>query len=263
MRIIVTRPQREAQDWVRALSQDGLSALALPLIDIRPAPDVAAVQRVWLSLPGYTGVMFVSANAAAGFFESKPPDSPDFSTPGLKTRAWATGPGTCKALLRAGVSPQRIDAPPADAPQFDSEALWQLVGDRIRPGDRVLIVRGADAQDGGGTQGSGRDWFAQQVRAAGAVAEFVVSYQRARPQLDASQRQLAADAAGDGSIWLFSSSEAVHNLRACLPEQGWGSARAIATHERIADAAVRAGFAVVRTSRPTLADIRASIESMR
>ena len=159
---------------------------------------------------------------------------------GTSTRAWATGPGTTQALLRAGVPAACIDAPGADAAQFDSEALWQRVGAAVGAGSRVLIVRGADAADGGNTQGGGRDWFARQVTQAGGSVDFVVSYQRQRPQLDAAQRRLARAAASDGSVWLFSSSEAVHNLQACLPQQDWQAARAVATHARIAEAA-RAG----------------------
>ena len=257
MRIIVTRPQREAQDWVQALRQAGHEALALPLISIAPAPDAAALQQTWRRIGGYLGLMFVSANAVDGFFAARPADAP------LPAQAWATGPGTVNALLRAGVPASQITAPPADAAQFDSEALWQQVAGRIIPGVRVLIVRGADAAEGGNTQGAGRDWFARQVAAAGGAVDFVASYQRQRPQLDAIQRQLAQAAAGDGAVWLFSSSEAVQNLQASLPQQDWGAARAVATHARIAQAARAAGFAVVHESRPALADVQASIESMQ
>lgn len=256
MRVIVTRPRREAQEWVQALQQAGHEALALPLIDIAPAPDTAALRQAWRQLDGYLGLMFVSANAVDGFFAARPADA------AWPAQAWATGPGTVGALLRAGVPASHITAPPADAPQFDSEALWPLVAGRIVPGARVLVVRGADAA-GRSTQGAGRDWFARQVAAAGGAVDFVASYQRCRPQLDAVQLQLARAAAGDGSVWLFSSSEAVLNLQASLPQQDWSVARAVATHARIAQAARTAGFALVRESRPALADVRASIESMQ
>lgn len=262
MRVIVTRPEREAQDWVQALQRAGYAAQALPLIAIGPAPDVVAVEQAWGRLAQYQGVMFVSANAVAGFFAARPAGAHGYADMAMPTRFWATGPGTTQALLRAGVPATQIDAPPADAPQFDSEALWQQVGPRIRPGARVLIVRGGDAA-AGRSDGAGRDWFARQVMQAGAAVDFVVSYQRQAPQLDAAQQQLAREAADGEAIWLFSSSEAVHNLQACLPQQSWARARAVATHARIAQAARAAGFAVVRESRPALDDIRASIESMR
>ncbi|MDP3702675.1 MAG: uroporphyrinogen-III synthase [Hylemonella sp.] len=256
MRVIVTRPRREAQDWVQALRQAGYDAQALPLISIAAAPDASLVQQAWHQLDGCLGLMFVSANAVDGFFAARPPNAP------LPVQAWATGPGTVSALRRAGVPASHITAPPADAPQFDSEALWRLVARRIVPGGRVLIVRGADAAEVS-TQGAGRDWFAHQVGAAGGRVDFVVSYQRQRPQLDPSQLQLARDAASDGSVWLFSSSEAVQNLQSILPQQDWHAARAVATHARIAQAARAAGFAVVHESRPALVDVRASIESLQ
>ncbi len=256
MRVIVTRPTREAQDWVQALRQAGHDALALPLIEIAPAPDAATVSAAWSRLQRYRGLMFVSANAVDGFFAARPAGA------SFGTQAWATGPGTVQALRRAGVPPEQITAPAADAAQFDSEALWQLVSPRVQAGAAVLIVRGADAAEGSSSQGAGRDWFARQVQHAGGTVAFVASYQRRCPALDAAQQRLAQTAAADGAIWLFSSSEAVHNLQACLPQQDWRAARAVATHERIAQAAHAAGFVRVQTSRPALADVQASIESM-
>ena len=255
MRVVVTRPQREAQDWVQALQQAGHAAWALPLISIAPAPDMAAVQRAWQQVPRYQGLMFVSANAVEGFYAARPPGAPE------PVQAWATGPGTVRALLQAGQPAAQIVAPPGNAPQFDSEALWTLLAGRIQPGARVLVVRGADAA-GRSSEGAGRDWFTQQVQQAGGTVDLLATYQRQRPVLNAEQQQRAQAAASDGSVWLFSSSEAVHNLQSCLPGQDWRAARAVATHARIAQAARAAGFAEVRESRPALADVQASIESL-
>jgi uroporphyrinogen-III synthase len=256
MRVVVTRPQREAQDWVQALQRAGHEAWALPLIHIAPVPDVSALQQAWQQLGRYQALMFVSANAVEGFWAAAPAPAPALA------HAWATGPGTVKALLQAGVPASAITSPPHDAPQFDSEALWQLVADRTHAGVRVLVVRGADAA-GLSSQGAGRDWFARQVQSAGGAVDFVASYQRRQPALEAVQLQRAQTAAGDGTVWLFSSSEAVHNLQASLPQQDWRAARAVATHARIAQAVRAAGFSVVHESRPALADVLASIESMQ
>lgn len=257
MRVIVTRPQRDAESWVRDLTTAGFEALALPLIAIAPVTDTQALSAAWRRLHDYTGVMFVSGHAVDGFMAARAGDAPAFGAP---TRAWATGPGTRAALLRAGVAVQCIDAPAAG--QFDSEALWQVMGAQVRAGSRVLIVRGADSQAATQSQGLGRDWFAAQVRTAGGDVDFVVAYQRRVPQWTAEQARQACVAASDGSIWLFSSSEAVHNLRANLPEQDWRAARALATHERIAQAVRDCGFGQVCVTRPTLAAVTASIESM-
>jgi uroporphyrinogen-III synthase len=259
MRVIVTRPEREAKRWVGDLSALGIEAVALPLIKVGPVDDTTDIVQAWRHLSDYVAVMFVSGNAADYFFASKPPMLPNFSQhTEIKTRAWATGPATAKALLRAGVGADRIDAPASDAGQFDSEALWQLVGPKVKSSQRVLIVRGVDSERNAGVgHGTGREWLTERIAEAGALAEFVVAYQRSAPEFSAADRELALQAAGDGSVWLFSSTEALTNLRVRLLEQSWSEARALATHSRIAAAARQAGFGVVYESRPTLTDVAA------
>lgn len=264
MRVVVTRPQRDAQGWVRALAAAGLDVLALPLIEISAVADQAPLHSAWQRLGDYVGVMFVSGNAVDAFFAARPLACASFGAPAAgQARAWATGPGTRAALLRAGVDAACIDAPAPDATQFDSEALWQLVAAQVRPNSRVLIVRGTDGQTEDPAQGVGRNWFSRRVQEAGGTVDFVISYQRGLPRFSPAQLQAARAAATDGAVWLFSSSEAVVNLQVSLPGQDWGAARAVATHARIAEAAQAAGFGLVRESRPALADILASLESVR
>ena len=209
--------------------------------------------------------MFVSGNAVAHFFEPNHPVALDtHALAATKTRAWAPGPGTTRALEQAGVPSNAIDGPAPDAPQFDSEALWRQVAPQVRPGDRVLIVRGRSATPQGAhesPQGNGREWLAQQIEARGGQVEFVVAYQRGAPRFTEQEVALAQQAARDGSVWLLSSSEAVAHLAEALPGQHWGAAHALATHPRIAEAARAAGFGTVRECRPALEDVVASIES--
>ncbi|MBC7437805.1 MAG: uroporphyrinogen-III synthase [Bdellovibrionales bacterium] len=258
MRVIVTRPERDAQRWVQDLSQRGLQALALPLIDICPAANRQAVVEAWHQLDGCAAAMFVSGNAVEEFFRARPePTARLFTSASTAPRAWATGPGTAGALLAAGVAPSLLDAPPPDAPQFDSEALWRVVQGQAVAGARMLIVRGSDSEG----RSMGRDWFASQLESRGCTPAFVVAYERHVPQWTQAQREQAQGAAADGSVWLFSSSEAIANLLQLLPGQDWRQARAVATHARIAQAAREAGFAVVCESRPALDSVVASIES--
>lgn len=259
MRVIVTRPRSQAGKWLDALQQAGHDALPLPLIEIAPAANPQAVIEAWSALANYDAVMFVSANAVDHFFSLKP-DAFNF-TP----RAWVTGPGSLAAVSRQGLDRARIDAPDALAGQFDSEALWAVVEHRVVPGCKLLIVRGngqEDAEAVGDNTGAGRDWFAQQVQSARGTVEFVVAYQRRLPALGANALALMQVASADGSVWLFSSSEAIVNLRMLCPSQSWHAARALATHPRIAQAARDAGFGVVCESRPAMADLLASIESI-
>lgn len=271
MRVIVTRPGREAQRWAQDLTASGLDGVALPLIQIGPVPDPSALVRAGQQLAQYLAVMFVSGHAVEYFFMANPDVAPVFTAQAaIKTRAWATGPGTAKALRQAGVGAQRLDAPALDGGQFDSEALWRVVAAQVQPGERVLIVRGASAPTGetarsneqGTLQaaGAGRDWLASQIALLGARVDFVVAYQRCAPDWHAAQRSLAQRAASDGSVWLFSSSEAIANLNRALPGQDWASASALATHPRIAQAARQAGFGRVFECRPTLSDVLAALK---
>jgi len=258
--VVVTRPGRECARWVEALQARGLRALALPLIAIAPPPDTRPVQEAWRRLEEFSAVMFVSANAVEQFFMQKPPavhtGRAQFA---IKTRAWAPGPGTAAALVQAGVDAAMVDAPAPDAPQFDSEALWQVVAGQVPAGGRVLVVRGGD----GDGNGAGREWLAGQLAASGVQVETVVAYVRHAPVWDAQQLAQAHAAAGDGSVWLFSSSQAVAHLTDLLPGQDWASARALATHPRIAQAARAAGFGVVWESRPAVGAVAAALESIR
>lgn len=263
-RVIVTRPAREAAHWVEQLAARGHAATALPLIAIGACTDPgarAAIARARAQLDSYRAAMFVSGNAVDYFFEQKEPLALTATAPSaIKTRAWAPGPGTLRALLRAGVPLDCIDSPAPDATQFDSESLWQQVATQVRAGDRILIVRGCSegAEPG---PGIGRDWLARQIEQAGATVEFVVAYTRGAPRLTPEQTALAHAAAGDGSWWLLSSSEALAHLASAAPGLALHTARALATHPRIAQAARAAGFGSVHECRPALDDVVASIES--
>jgi uroporphyrinogen-III synthase len=260
-RVIVTRPEQEAQRWVRDLRARGFAAEALPLIAILPvaaAAARAALRQARARLGGYQAAMFVSGNAVRYFFDAASSDALTIT----ETRAWATGSGTAGALLQAGWPPTRIDVPDVVAgEQADSEALWARVQAQIRPGARVLMVRGGDP-DG---HPAGRAWLADRLAAAGAQVDTVVAYRRAPPVWDAAQRALARAALQDGSVWLFSSSEAAANLgaltRDLLPGLALHTARAVATHPRIAHAARAAGFGAVTAARPALDAVIRSIES--
>jgi len=276
MRVIITRLAGDAPTWVDALQAAGYSACALPLIDVGPARHTQAVAQAWAQWPSFQAVMFVSVQAVRYFFESQPAGYTRTNGP----RCWATGPGTHKALSQAGVPEASIDSPAADAAQFDSEALWHRVASQVKAGQPVLIVRGNDvsldsadaegvadnnseqAELSSAVAGTGRDWLAQQLQAAGASAQFVVAYERRAPAWSAEQQALAAQAAADGTVWCFSSSQAIHHLAQAIPTQSWVKARCIATHPRIAETARSLGFGQIQISKPSLADLLVSLESL-
>ncbi|GAB3769845.1 hypothetical protein GCM10028796_35600 [Ramlibacter monticola] len=250
MALVLTRPRQEGERWAERLRARGHASLLLPLIEIGPPKDLAPLRAAAADLGRYAAAMFVSPNAVQGLFAL----APRFEGP----RAWAPGLGTRDALRAAGVPPGRIDTPAEDAGQFDSESLWQQVGGQLHAGDRLLLVRGGDSEG----RSQGRDWLAQQLAARGVAVDTVVAYVRQLPAWGEAERDSARRAAEDGSLWLFSSSEAAGNLRALLPGQSWTGVRALATHPRIAQAVRALGFGAVHESRPAYDDVLASIESL-
>jgi uroporphyrinogen-III synthase len=286
VKVIVTRPRLEADVWVKQLRALHFDAVALPLIHIGAPADNQDVTKAWVSLGEYSAVMFVSSNAVRYFYPSNMPIAGVFieskaiksianlEVKAAKPRMWATGPGTRDALLAQSVPADLIDSPDSGAAQFDSEALWNIVKNQVKLGDKVLIVRGRSLglKGANGVESAkmnGRPWLADQLIATGVQVDEVISYERCAPVFDAAELALLRQASADQSIWLLSSSEAVANLCSISGLSSslglglnWSQARAIATHPRIARAAKDAGFGVVYESRPLLADVVASIESM-
>jgi uroporphyrinogen-III synthase len=272
-RVIVTRPQAQALPWVESLRAAGVDAVALPLIDIVPIPDAAPLRRAWQQLLGTSGpaatsrpptgsdqaeqaaglephalAMFVSANAVQHFFAVRPPGA---AWP-AGTRAGSTGPGTSAALRAAGV-PEGCIAEPAPGMPFETESLWAALQSLDWCGQRVLVVRGED----------GRDWLADTLRGAGAEVAFLAAYRRVAARPDGAGCDVLADAIArpQGHVWHFSSSEAVGHLVMLVPGADWSSARALASHPRIEQAARRAGFGAVGLVGPQVSALVEALAS--
>lgn len=248
MRVLVTRPAAQASEWVQQLRAAGVQAEALPLIEIAPPADRTALEAAWRGLDTMAMVVFVSPNAVSCFFDGRPAGA---QWP-QHVAAASPGPGTTRVLRALGVG--TVLEPAADAPQFDSESLWQQLALRDWQGRAVLVVRGA----------SGRDWLADRLRERGALLGFVAAYGRAAPRLSPAQQALLDEAlaAPTQHLWLFSSSEAIHHLRGLAPQAQWGDAQALATHPRIAQTARALGMGRVFEARPSPEAVVACIQSI-
>ena len=242
----------------------------MPLIRIAPpvsGTDQANLNHWRAHWTRADAILFVSGAAVSHFFDGMvaPPAAP------LRTRFWAPGPGTARLLAQAigsiGLGVECIDAPSADATQFDSEHLWPVVSSQLAPGRLVLIVRGTSSPQGdattttAGVAGTGRDWLIRQCLDAGAQVQGCVAYTRLVPELGADDHQRIASSVNAGSAWLFSSSEAFAPLQTLQPPPPWAEATALVTHPRIAEAATHAGFGRIVQTRPALADVVRALES--
>ncbi len=267
-RVILTRPAGQSRAWQEALQSAGHEVLDWPLIETLAADSPAAIDQAWQDPAGARAWMFVSAPAVHHFFARRPAG---VSLKGV--RCWATGPGTRRALHQCGVTDAEIDAPADDAPQFDTEQLWALVRSRVADwpaGQTVAIVRGTEAPSEADAEaasqaeqtGVGRDWLAEQLTAQGVRVRWVVAYQRGAPRWDASQQQRARQALADGSVWVFSSSLAVHTLAELVPQAPWATARAVATHDRIAQVLRSLGWGQVSMCKPQASELLHQVASL-
>lgn len=268
VRVILTRPAGQSRAWQEGLQSAGHEVLDWPLIETQAADSSAAIDQAWNDRAGCRAWMFVSTPAVHHFFARRPAG---MALNGI--RCWATGPGTRRALHHCGVNDAEIDAPADDAPQFDTEQLWRRVQAQVAAwpaGQTVAIVRGTEATAEADTEatspaeqtGVGRDWLAEQLTHQGVRVRWVVAYQRGAPRWDANQQQRARQALIDGSVWVFSSSLAVHYLTELLPQAPWATARAVATHDRIAQVLRAHGWGRVSTCKPLASELVHQVASL-
>jgi len=268
--VVVTRPEPEASAWVEVLRTQGWAAQAWPLLHIGDPQEPAlrhALAHWRLHWPACDAVMFVSGSAVQRFMASAERTGPP---PDSTTRFWSPGPGTARVLAHVlqtlGLPADRIDSPPSDAAQFDSEHLWPVVRSQVGPGKRILVVRGrsdgqADAAEGG-LAGHGREWLIARCREAGALVDVCVAYERRPAVFDTPALQRLAGLSAPGSVWLLSASEAVAALPGRAVGIDWSGACAVVTHPRIAEAAQALGFGRVVQARPVLPEVLRVLESL-
>lgn len=266
LRILVTRPQPQAAEWVQALREHALDAHALPLIAIEAPVDPAPVADLWRHLARQRLLMFVSPAAVDWFFRLRPPGNLWPSG----TLAAAPGPGTARQLIEAGAAcglpPSQILSPQADAEQFDSESLWPVLAPLNWHDQSVCIISGGDHQEA-----RGRTWLAEKLRAQGAQVHALLCYQRGPGHWTPAQQALARTALAEpgAHLWLFSSSQGIDHLvaahlRTLTPPvaANWSQARALSTHPRITECARDLGFTHILETRPTLQAVVAALRPL-
>jgi len=269
--LILTRPAQESQVWLSGLERAGHNAVNWPLIEIQPITNSSPLadqlerQTIFNNINTFAALVFVSSSSVEHFFKALQ----GATVP--RTPCWVTGPGTAQALQKHGVPSQQIVSPPANAVQFDSPQLWEVTKNLVKPGEKVLFIRGSDAvphitnpksllQETAKSSPSGSEWLMTQLRQKGVGVSEICVYLRCAPLWDEAQKQSAIETLDQGRIWIFSSSLSVQHLERLIPHQDWSRARALATHTRIAQCALEIGWGVVQVSRPTLSDVLTSLE---
>ena len=195
LRVVVTRPDHQAEPLCRRLEAAGATALRFPGLTIEPAADVAAARARLEAMAEFDRIVFVSANAVWCAARMLGGDLPE-----LAGRYAAVGAATARALEGAGRPPSLV---PDD---HRSEGLLALPELRDVSGRRVLIVRGE----------GGRELLAETLRARGAEVDYAEVYRRGRPAPDAAAiRRVWVDHGGP-SVVTATSPDILDNLVALL-----------------------------------------------
>ena len=192
MRVMVTRATAQAGSLSRRLRSEGAEPIEVPSIEIRPAPDIQAVDDVVSRVEDFDIAAFTSVNAVDAFFSRLGVLGLDARALGGVTVA-AIGPATAAALERQGV---RADFAPRE---YTTAALAQTMPGV--EGKRVLLPRSAIAPAD----------LLELLAARGARVEQVHVYDTVTPGETATRaRELLEGRRVD--VVTFTSSSTVDNL---------------------------------------------------
>ena len=131
-RVLVTRPEAQAEGFCGLLEEEGALPIRLPVIRIEPMPDEQLLRDAMSRLREYRWIVFTSVNGVEHACKHLQGSLP------AGTRAAAIGPATARALGRHSV-------PVCYMPdEYRAESLAE--GLAIEPGDRVLLPRAEGAR---------------------------------------------------------------------------------------------------------------------
>ncbi len=194
-RVLVTRPRVQADALSTALAARGARPILFPTIEIRPAVDLAPLDRALAALDAFAWIAFSSAAGVDVFFDRLAARG---ATIPAGVRIAAVGTGTARAVVARGA---RVDFVPSE---FLGEQLGRELGDVA--GRRILLPRAAMA----------REELVVELARRGAVVEDITVYQTlpVAPDPDGlAELERGVDAA------TFTSGSTVQNYFALLGER--------------------------------------------
>lgn len=156
-RILITRPQGQAEEFAIQLRSAGFEPIFFPVIEIQPMPELLWLDRAIQKLECFDWIVFTSVNGVTSFWdhllESGVQKIPS------QVRVAAIGPKTAEALTARGVEVQFVPE------EFIAEAILPGLGD-LR-GRWVLLPRAEIA----------RKALPEAITRAGGIVQEVAVYQ--------------------------------------------------------------------------------------
>jgi len=206
VRVLVTRPEHQAENLSRLIEQQGGIAVRFPTLEIVARNDPGdEIKNTLANLDRFHWVIFISANAVNFALKANSGKIPRIISGlslqnGSRRRFAAVGQSTAQAMKTAGLP---VDLVPEQG--YNSEALLAMPQLQQVEGRNCLIVRGE----------GGREQLATTLRSRGAEVSYLEVYKRVIPRIDSSpivallaQRQL--------DVITVTSAEALQNLSLML-----------------------------------------------
>ena len=196
-RVVVTRPEVQADGFVAQLQEVGAAPVCLPVIEIGPVADTAPLDRSLQKLTCYDWLVLTSVNGVEAVWER-------LSALGIaqlpeRLQVAAIGPKTAAALQARQVTPDFVPE------EYIAEAILPGLGD-LR-GRWVLLPRADIA----------RPALAQAIQAAGGFAHEIAAYHTLPTEPDPKAIQTLREGV---DILTFTSSSTVRNFIALMERTG-------------------------------------------
>jgi uroporphyrinogen III methyltransferase / synthase len=157
--IVITRPERQADDLARLLAAEGAHAIHFPTIKIIPPEDLNELDNAINRLDTYNWIIFTSANGVQYFLERLSEQNKDIrELKGIKI--CCIGPATAEQITKRGI---KVDLVPE---HYISEGILKSFAAIDMHGKKVLIPRAAQA----------RDVLPEGLRKMGAQVDVVPAY---------------------------------------------------------------------------------------
>jgi uroporphyrinogen-III synthase len=160
MKVLITRPRIQADDFAEKLRSAGFEPIFFPVIEIRPVENNLALERALEKLNCYEWVVFTSVNAVETVLNLSVPSV--FSV----VKIAAIGPKTAEVLRKRGVEPNFIPN------EYIGEAILSGLGDV--KGKWILLPRAEIA----------REELPQAISKAGGIAHEIIVYRTLPAEID-------------------------------------------------------------------------------
>jgi uroporphyrinogen III methyltransferase / synthase len=158
--IVITRPEKQADDLAALLEREGAHVFHFPTIKIGPPKDWKSLDASLNTLDTYNWIIFTSANGVQYFFERLSAQGHDIrDLKGIKI--CCIGPATARQVQAKGI---KVDLVPE---QYISEGILQSFAAGKIQGQKVLLPRAAQA----------RDILPAGLKKIGATVDVVTAYE--------------------------------------------------------------------------------------